>query len=167
LILRPATQADIAAAADVAARSYRAAFADILDAAALDARTPGFFAERFAAALQLLVVAISEGTLLGFSLMANGHIDMLFVDPACQGSGVGRRLLAEAEARGASSLECFRANFAARRFYEGRGWRLAQAYARAFAGAEHEFVRYEKPTAGNRSWSGTDIRRRTGGGPRR
>src|SRR5258706_15623951 len=92
LILRPAAEADIAAAAAVAARSYRAAFADILDTTTLDVRTPGFFAERFAAALQLLVVAISEGALLGFSLMANRHIDMLFVDPAFQGSGVGPRL---------------------------------------------------------------------------
>jgi len=167
LILRPATEGDIAAAADVAARSYRAAFADILDTAALDVRTSGFFAERFAAALKLLVVAEREGAVLGFSLMANGHIDMLFVDPACQRSGVGRHLLAEAEVRGARSLECFRANFAARRFYEEQGWRLAQTYAREFAGAEHEFVRYEKPTAENRNWSGPDSRRQAGGASRR
>jgi len=164
VILRPAASADVAAAAGVAARSYRAAFAGILDAAALDVRTAGFFAERFEAALKLLVVAEREGVLVGFSLMANRHIDMLFVDPASQGAGVGRRLLAEAEARGAYSLECFRANFAARRFYEGQGWQLAQAYSRAFAGAEHEFVWYEKRTGGSRGRAEAEGDRRRPGG---
>jgi putative acetyltransferase len=144
LILRPGTEADIAATAAVAARSCRSGFTGILDPAALDIRTPDFFAERFRAVLKLLVVAEQDGAICGFSLMTNRHIDMLFVDPAAQRGGVGRALLAEAEARGASSLECFRANFAARRFYEARGWELAVAYSRAFAGAEHEFIRYEK-----------------------
>lgn len=147
LILRPATAADIEATAAVATRSYRGGFAGILDAAALDVRTPDFFGERFRAALKLLVVAERDGAILGFSLMTNRHIDMLFVDPGAQRGGVGRALLAEAESRGATSLECFRANFAARDFYESQGWHLAQAYTRPFAGAEHAFVRYEKPPA--------------------
>ncbi len=145
MILRAAAPADIDAAAGVASRSYRAGFGGILDAGVLDGRTPAFFAERFRAAPHLLVLAERGGAVLGFSLMTNRHVDMLFVDPPAQRGGVGRALLEEAEARGACSLECFRANFAARRFYEARGWALAQAYSRAFAGAEHEFVRYEKP----------------------
>lgn len=143
-MVRAARPADLAAAAAVAARSYRAGFADILDAAVLAERNAAFFAERFAAALALLAVAERGGEVCGFSLVTHRHIDMLFVDPAVQRAGVGRRLLADAEERGANSLECFRANFAARNFYEGQGWELAHAYSRSFAGAEHAFLRYEK-----------------------
>ncbi len=53
-------------------------------------------------------------------------------------------LLAECEARGARSLECFRDNTKARAFYEAHGWRLARSYARDFAGDTHHFVFYEK-----------------------
>ncbi len=161
MILRHATPADIDATAGVASRSYRAGFADILDTAVLSGRTPDFFAARFRLAPHLLMLAERDGAVLGFSLMTNHHIDMLFVDTAAQRAGVGHALLAEAEARGATSLECFRANFPARRFYEARGWTLAQAYARAFAGAEHEFVRYEKPAPAPREPApGQDRRRR-------
>jgi GNAT superfamily N-acetyltransferase len=73
------------------------------------------------------------------------HLDMLFVDPRFAGRGAGRRLLAECERRGVRTLECFAANHAARRFYEGAGWRLERAYARRFAGATHYFVAYERP----------------------
>ena len=144
MIVRAAVAADIAAAAGVAARSYRGAFAGILADAALDLRTPEFFAARFRESLDLVMVAESNGAVIGFSVMTHRHIDMLFVDPGRQGAGVGHALLEDAEHRGANSLECFRANFAARRFYERAGWRLAHAYARPFANAEHEFVRYEK-----------------------
>ena len=161
LILRPATAADIEATAAVATRSYRAGFAGILDAAALDVRTPDFFAERFRAALKLLVVAERDGAIQGFSLMTNRHIDMLFVEPDSHRMGIGRALLAEAESRGATSLECFRANFAARTFYESQGWHLAQAYTRPFAGRDHEFVRYEKPARpANPAGPGHERRRR-------
>ena len=70
---------------------------------------------------------------------------MMFVDPAAHRTGAGRALLAEAEARGARSLECFRDNLAARHFYEAHGWRLARGYARDFAGRPRAFVRCEKP----------------------
>ncbi|MCB5174284.1 hypothetical protein LGR44_03755 [Microvirga sp. SM9] len=54
-------------------------------------------------------------------------------------------LLQRAECLGAKSLECFRDNHGARRFYERHGWRLAREYERAFAGRERSFVLYEKP----------------------
>ena len=40
----------------------------------------------------------------------------------------------EAEAQGAKSLECFRDNHGARRFYERHGWQVAREYEREFAG---------------------------------
>jgi putative acetyltransferase len=69
---------------------------------------------------------------------------MLFIAPSVARSGIGGRLLAEAETRGASKLECFRDNEGARRFYEKNGWRATRDYSREFAGTEHAFVAYEK-----------------------
>ena len=89
-------------------------------------------------------VACAGEAVVGFSLVTEGHLDMLFVDPAAQGTGAGKALLDEAVARGTRTLECFAANHAARRFYERQGWRLARSYARAFAGGEHHFVFYAR-----------------------
>ena len=58
-------------------------------------------------------------------------------------AGAGRALLADAQAHGASSLECFAANAPARHFYDRQGWRVTQAYTRFFAGRDRSFVRYE------------------------
>jgi putative acetyltransferase len=79
---------------------------------------------------------------VGFTLVAGGNIDMLFVDPEAIGRGAGTVLLWAAEAAGALTLECFRDNAAARAFYGGRGWRAADAYRREFAGSLHDFVLY-------------------------
>ena len=59
----------------------------------------------------------------------------------------GRALLAEAVARGVCSLECFRANGPARRFYERAGWVVTRGYSRPFAGRLHGFVYYERNEA--------------------
>jgi len=129
----------------VAAASYRAGFSHILPPEALASRTPASFAPRFTAELAKLRIADRDGTIVGFALMTDAHIDMMFVDPATHRTGAGRALLADCEARGATSLECFRDNTAARAFYEAHAWRLTRTYARAFAGAEHQFVFCEKP----------------------
>ena len=71
-------------------------------------------------------------------------LNMLFVDARFHGQGLGDALLADAEARGARSLEAFAANHDARRFYEARGWVKTQDYERAFLSKLRAFVRYEK-----------------------
>jgi putative acetyltransferase len=143
--IRRAAPEDIPALARIAAASYRAAFAAILDRRALAARDANFFARRFRRVRRRLRLASLGGAPIGFSLTTRHQLDMLFVDPSRQGRGAGRRLLADCERRGIRSLECFRDNLAARRFYERAGWRLARAYSRRFIGEEHAFLRYERP----------------------
>ncbi|MFZ9414033.1 MAG: GNAT family N-acetyltransferase [Alphaproteobacteria bacterium] len=143
--IRRAHPGDIVALARIAAASYRAAFAHIIGPRALAARDAGFFARRFRRQRRRLRLASIAGRPVGFSMATRRHLDMLFVDPRFAGRGAGRRLLAECERRGVRTLECFAANHAARRFYEGAGWRLERAYARRFAGATHDFVAYERP----------------------
>jgi GNAT superfamily N-acetyltransferase len=69
---------------------------------------------------------------------------MLFVDPACTGSGVGHALLDQVESEGVTTLECFRDNGPARAFYEHQGWRLVRSYEREFLGSCRAFVLYAK-----------------------
>ena len=142
--VRRAEAADIPALAVIAERSYRAAFQEILEESVLAERDAAFFSARFASAWPRMLVALSDDTLLGFLLMTDGHIDMLFMDPGASGQGAGARLLHEAEALGARTLECFRDNHGARRFYERHGWRVANAYERDFAGKSRSFVFYTK-----------------------
>ena len=142
--VRAARAGDVPKLAAIAERSYRAAFADILEADVLRGRDAAFFAERFAASWERMLVAFSNGEPVGFLLMTEEHIDMLFMDPAASGKGGGAMLLEKAEALGAKSLECFRDNAGARRFYERLGWRADREYEREFAGRNRSFVLYVK-----------------------
>jgi putative acetyltransferase len=151
VIVRPATVADVGAMAAVAERSYRAGFAEILEPDVLAARDAAFFAGRFCDSLSRMRVAEAAGRVVGFTLVADGHIDMLFVDPERAGSGAGSALLAQAEVEGARTLECFRDNHAARQFYESRGWRPMREYEREFLGRRRPFVFYERTRRGSRS----------------
>lgn len=143
--LRRAAHDDIPALARIAAASYRKAFATILEPRALMSRDARFFARRFRRVRRRLWLASDRGRAIAFSLVTRKHLDMLFVDPRCAGRGAGRRLLADCTRRGVRTLECFRDNHAARRFYERGGWRLVRGYTRVFAGKPRDFVFYERP----------------------
>ncbi|RDI61794.1 GNAT family N-acetyltransferase [Microvirga subterranea] len=145
MIVRQAGVEDIPALADVAQRSYRSAFKDLLEEEVLASRDAAYFAERFSASWKRMLVALAGEDPIGFLLMTDGHIDMLFIDPHTTGQGAGALLLEKAEALGARSLECFRGNQGARRFYERHGWRVARDYEREFAGRNRSFVFYVKP----------------------
>lgn len=144
MIVRRAAEVDVEAIAAMAERSYRTAFEGILEQSVLATRNAAFFEARFRDAMSRMCVAVEGPQVLGFTLVTDSHIDMIFVDPAAVGTGAGSALLAQAEAEGARSLECFRDNFSARRFYERRGWRMTRDYAREFLGRERAFVFYEK-----------------------
>ena len=146
--VRAADLPDIPAAAAVAACSYAAAFAAILEPESIAPFDAAFFAGRFTAARDRLRVALHDGAIVGFCLMTAGHIDMIFVAPAAIGTGAGHALLVDAQARGARSLECFAANTPARRFYERHGWHVVDRYSRLFAGGMRDFVRYERAGIG-------------------
>jgi putative acetyltransferase len=144
VIVRPAGMDDLSALAAIAERSYRIAFENILETDVLESRDASFFATRFASSWERMLVAVSESEPVGFLLTTGGHIDMLFMDPTAGGRGGGAALLREAERQGAKSLECFRDNHAARRFYERHGWRVEREYDREFAERSRSFVLYVK-----------------------
>ncbi|WP_336810665.1 GNAT family N-acetyltransferase [Bosea sp. MMO-172] len=141
MIIRGAVANDIAPAAALMAQAYVAHFRPIIGAAALGFDQAHFEA-RFARELAELTVLDADGV-SGVLLVKEGHIAMLFV--AETGLGHGAALLAHGEAHGACSLEVFANNEGARRFYERAGWQVTGDYVREFAGAQHRFLRYEKP----------------------
>ena len=144
MTVRAARPEDVPALANIAERSYRSAFEGILEPEVLAGRDASFFALRFATSWKHMLVALTHGEPTGFLLMTDGHIDMLFMDPRASGKGGGALLLKEAEVLGARSLECFRDNHGARRFYERHGWQVAKEYDREFAGCLRSFVLYVK-----------------------
>ena len=143
-MIRPANADDVEALAEVAAASYRAAFLALLGEDGLAQRRVPFFLDRFGAEWPSVRLAELEGGVLGFHQVRNGRLDMLFLAPEARGRGVGERLLADAERRGAVELECFRDNGPARRFYERFGWRHDSSLEREFAGETRAFVIYRK-----------------------
>lgn len=141
--IRAAREGDIAWLAETSAAIYADVFA---------ATIPGFdpkpfgaahFSGRFAQSWPRVRIGQEGERRLGFALVTEGTLDMLFVAGGARDGGSGLALLRDAEAHGATTLECFAENAAARRFYERAGWRLAESYERLFGGRPHAFVRYE------------------------
>ena len=84
------------------------------------------------------------GAVIGFYLVTGSHLDMIFVTPSAQATGVGSALLRHAEQAGVVSLEVFASNQRARSFYHRNGWQPIRFYKRMYAGEERDFVHYEK-----------------------
>ena len=79
-------------------------------------------------------VAEQDGDIVGFCVTKGPLIDLLMVAPAHQRRGIGRALLADAEARlfaehAAIRLESFADNPAANAFYMSQGWQPGELVA--------------------------------------
>jgi len=155
MIIRPATTADIPDLSRIAAASYAAAFRAIVGDETLAVRGAAHFADRFSEqwpdlrVLELAGEGIAGGRLAGFHEVRGGKLDMLFLHPDFIGQGFGASLLADAERQGATRLDCFRDNHAARRFYERRGWRMVGEFDQPMAGRLFASVAYERPLIGS------------------
>jgi ribosomal protein S18 acetylase RimI-like enzyme len=120
--IRRATAADADAVADVWLRSFRAALPAVRRAHTDD--------EVRAWTRDVLVprretwVATADGTVVAMMVLAEGHIDQLYIDPAHQQRGIGGRLVALAKQRSPDGLALwtFEINATARRFYERNGF---------------------------------------------
>lgn len=68
-------------------------------------------------------VACQAGTPVGFISLLDSFIGGLFVDPSCQGQGIGRKLIAKAlKSRKKLSLDVYTRNEQALRFYTALGF---------------------------------------------
>ena len=77
------------------------------------------------AAVGRLAVAWQDGVAVGFAGAQDSHLEMLFVDDAARGDGVGGALLAHAVMRwGVRTLDVNEQNPQARDFYEHMGFQV-------------------------------------------
>jgi ribosomal protein S18 acetylase RimI-like enzyme len=119
--IRPATDADLAACADLHDRVERAVF--VWDPKA----AYGLAAFKRCIAGEEMILAWAGNALVGLISVyrSENFVHNLYVDLGWQGYGIGRQLLDAALAGmvGAARLKCEIANLPARRFYESLGWR--------------------------------------------
>lgn len=141
ITLRDAAPGDLEAVATLFLRCWRESYAEVLPAGAIAVFDETGARELWRPALEAPrpgtrgVVALDDGRVVGVIRMGRdpdepevAHVFSLYVDPDAQGSGVGGRLLGEADAwfqgQGLSdaTLWSFEANERARAFYARHGW---------------------------------------------
>jgi GNAT superfamily N-acetyltransferase len=144
VVIRALTDADIDAIAGVHVRTWQSAYAGIIPADYLAALDPAELAERRRTGPvppgAATLVADDGGEIVGFAAFGparreegdaydfgNGELYAIYVDPAHQGTGTGRRLLAAARAALKRAgfprmwLWVLAENHPSRRFYEHMG----------------------------------------------
>lgn len=117
-----ATEADHPRLAEVWESSVRAThhFLTENDIASIRRRLPQYFA-----AAGLIAFRDRDGSILGFAGVADGKLEMLFVDAGSRGLGVGKAMLGYAVSMmGAAKLDVNEQNPAAVGFYERMGFRV-------------------------------------------
>ncbi len=141
LNLRAAAETDIPLLRDLAERTWRASYADILTAEQMDYMLGWMYAsEQIAQEMRdgvLWEIAESDGASVAFlSLTLEGDeakLNKLYVLPEHQGRGIGGEMLRHVEALAASRgvqsiwLQVNKQNERARRAYESAGYRVERA----------------------------------------
>lgn len=70
-----------------------------------------------------------DGTVVGFISLIGSEVGAIFVDPNCQGRGIGRALMDHAaNLRGQLFLDVFEENAVGRRFYDRYGFRFERKH---------------------------------------
>lgn len=138
LLIRSAELADALPVACVHVRSWQAGYRGLLPDSYLDALKPGERAVRYSfgdsdPSKPATLVAVVDGTIIGFATILPGELAGLYVDPTHWSRGIGYLLLSEAQARlamrGCDSavLWVLAGNTRAERFYLKHGWRAEGA----------------------------------------
>ncbi len=127
--IRPATDADRAAVAELWHEGWHTAHVGHVPPGLTAARTLEAFHERTPGRVTDTTVALSDtGELVGFVMVVGDEVEQVFVGPSTRGTGLARDLLAEAERQVAAGghsaawLAVVEGNARARRFYEKSGW---------------------------------------------
>ena len=134
LQIRPAQAADLPAVAEIYWSAWHDTHAPFIPADVAAFRDRRFFTERAQSFGARLIVAELDGLVVGFAAWRDARLDQLWLYSDARGLGIGNRLAEAAEARIAANgtaraqLTCMAANEAARRFYEGRGWRIVKRF---------------------------------------
>jgi ribosomal-protein-alanine N-acetyltransferase len=133
--IRRGTEADVDDFVHIWQAIWRHSFAQILAVEPTDSRfLMGMTHAQFISIARDVIVATRADRVVGFAYRNLAMIEDLWVDPAVQGHGIGRRLLSSAihaiaaDGYRTAGLDCLEANMRARRFYEREQWRPAFRY---------------------------------------
>jgi ribosomal protein S18 acetylase RimI-like enzyme len=126
--VRPAVAEDASSVADIWQAGWREAHLGHVPPALVIARTDASFRSRARRRIDDTIVAVGDGQVLGFVMLAGAEVEQVYVAGSSRGTGVADALLARAEreikAHGHAEawLAVVGANARARRFYERHGW---------------------------------------------
>ena len=135
LTIRPARENDRDALVALAICTIRTNYTPFLGRDAVESWVAsGGVRDHVDAHLGACRVAERDGDLVGFCVTEGPLVDLLMVAPAYQRRGIGRALLADAEARlfaehAAIRLESFADNSATNAFYVSQGWQPDELFA--------------------------------------
>ncbi|MGA2010042.1 MAG: GNAT family N-acetyltransferase [Solirubrobacteraceae bacterium] len=128
MTIRPATDADSAAVAEIWERGWRDGHHGHVPDELVTVRTPESFRVRAPARVGDTVVAVVDDAIAGFVMVAGDEVEQVYVARAHRGTGVAGMLLSAAEQAVAINghqrawLAVVDGNARARRFYERQGW---------------------------------------------
>ncbi|WP_306205592.1 GNAT family N-acetyltransferase [Actinoplanes sp. RD1] len=140
LEIRPMSDGEALATAEMHVRTWRSAYTGIVPGAFLAAMDPAQFAERRRARRTTVLVAVRDGVIIGNADYGHyreddgspdprhGELNAIYVDPSAWGTGTGHALFAAVEQEMTGTWPDMRLwvledNLRARRFYERQGMR--------------------------------------------
>lgn len=127
-MLRPATGTDAEAVARIWRDGWRDGHLGHVPAALVEVRTPESFSQRAAERVADTTVAVVDGEIAGFTMVADDEVEQIYVAGSHRGSGLAARLLDDARqaigdgGHATAWLAVATGNGRARRFYERCGW---------------------------------------------
>jgi GNAT superfamily N-acetyltransferase len=155
-VVRPATGEDVDAVASIWRDGWRDGHLGLVPDALAAVRTDESFSTRAADRVEDTTVAVVDGDVAGFIMVADDEAEQVYVSSRHRGAGVADALLAEAERQVRADghdvawLAVVEGNGRARSFYERMGWRDDGAFDYAAAVEDGSTVsvpcrRYVKP----------------------
>lgn len=145
--IRPATKADHPRLLELWEASVRASH-DFLAEEDLQQLKP-LILEQYFDAVNLSCVVNPAGDILGFCGVLQGNIEMLFIDPAMRGQGIGAMLVAAViSQQGASKVDVNEQNSQALGFYQHLGFVVTGRSALDGQGKPYPLLHLALPQAG-------------------
>jgi GNAT superfamily N-acetyltransferase len=126
--LRFATSTDAKAVAQIWLEGWRDGHLGHVPVALVQVRTPESFSERAADRVADTTVAVVDGDIAGFTMVAGDEVEQVYVARSQRGSGIAALLLDDARRRigdaghAVAWLAVATGNERARRFYQRCGW---------------------------------------------